>query len=121
MANDYQKLTLSGSTDGAGIKITTTATAGDLLHTATTDNTGNVFDEVWLWAYNSSGSAVLLTLEFAGVAVPDNNVKVTVPSQSGLLLVLPGFIMKNTKLLRAFAATANVIAVSGYVNRVTHS
>lgn len=121
MANDYQKIRLSGTTNGEAKKIAATATPGDTLHTATSDNTDNIYDEIWLWAYNSSSSAILLTIEFGGAAAPDQNIKVTIPSQSGALMVCPGLILKNGQTVKAFAGTTNVITVMGYINRITHS
>ena len=42
----YTKLKLSGSTDGKGIKVTQTATPGDIIHTAHV----SALDEIWLYA-----------------------------------------------------------------------
>jgi hypothetical protein len=61
----------------------------------------------------------VLTIEFGGVDVPDQNIVVTVPFKSGVVLVIPGFLLQNTMLVKAFAAVANVITLSGFVNRIT--
>jgi len=114
MAN-YTKLKLSGSTDGRQIKVAQTATAGTLIHTAH----ASALDEIWLFAVNSDTTARKLTLEFGGVASPDDLVEVTIPAESGYMCVLPGLVLTNSLVVRAFCASANVVMVGGYVNRIT--
>ena len=43
----------------------------------------------------------------------------TISGETGLELVLPGIPIQNAKIIKGFAGTANVIAVHGWVNRVT--
>lgn len=115
----YSKIKFSGSTDGRGIKVTQTATAGDTIHTAPSD--ADDYDEIWLYAYNSHSADVLLTIEFGGATAPDDNIKVTIPYQEGLVLVVPGLVLKGNAsplVVKAFAATANVISIFGFVNRI---
>lgn len=111
----YTKEKLSGSTDGRMIKIAATATPGTALHTAHATSK----DEIWLYAVNSDTTARKLTIEFGGVASPDDLIEVTIPAESGPVLVCPGFILTNSLLVKAFCATANVVMVGGYVNRIT--
>lgn len=111
----FTKQYLSGSTTGKGIKIAQTATPGTLLHTA--DATAK--DEVWVFVVNSDTTARKLTIEFGGVAVPDDLMEVTVPAESGLLCVIPGLVLGNSLVVRAWAATANVLVAYGFVNRVS--
>jgi len=114
----YTKVKLSGSTNGKGIKVAATATAGTTIHQTGTAN----IDEVWLYAYNSDTVSRLLTIEWGGVAAPDDNQKITIPSQSGLTLVVPGLTLypSGTALtVAAFAATTNVIVITGFVNRIS--
>lgn len=113
-----EKKALSGSTNGKPIKVVATATTGTTIHTAQASST-NGFDEVWLWAYNSDTSARLLTIEFGGVSAPDQNIKVTIPAQAGLVLVCPGLIIQNSLVVTAFASAANVVTLSGYVNSMS--
>ncbi len=113
------KRKLSGSTDGKAIKITQTATPGDTIHTAVAGTTAGTYDEIWLWAYNGHTLAVVLTIEFGGAIVPDQNIVVTIPFKSGLIPVVPGLILQNGMVAKAFAATANVITITGYVNSIT--
>ena len=113
------KRKLSGSTDGKAIKITQTATAGDTIHTAVAGTTAGTFDEIWLWAYNGHTAEVTLTLEFGGASVPDQNIVVTLASKSGLIPIVPGLILQNEMVVKAFAGTANVVTIIGFVNTMT--
>ena len=110
----FEKLILSGSTNGRAVKIVATATAGTLLHTAHATD----LDEVWVWAFNSDTTARKLTLEVGGVLV-DDTLEQTIPPESGLVLVIPGLILTGSVVLRAFCATANVVMCVGYVNRIS--
>jgi len=116
----FSKIALSGSTDGKMIKVAQTATAGTTLHTGST--TATTFDEVWLYAVNSSSSNVKLTIEYGGTSSPDDLIELTITAEAGLVLVVPGLVIKGNStalVVRAFAATANVINIAGYVNRIT--
>jgi hypothetical protein len=116
----FTKTLLSGSTQGRAIKVVATASAGTTIHA--TGTSASVVDEVWLYAYNSDTTDRLLTIQFGSTTSPDDDIKVTVPGQSGLILVVPGLTLTGTgaaaNTVRAFAATANVITISGYVNRI---
>ena len=114
-----RKRKLSGSTDGLMIKIVQTATAGDTIHTAVAGTTAGTFDEIWLWAVNSDTTARKLTIEYGGVAAPDDLIELTIPPESGLVLVAPGLILQNSLVVKAFCATANVVMIGGYVNTIT--
>jgi hypothetical protein len=113
----YSKQLLSGSTNGKGIKVVATATAGTLIHTAVTGTSS--LDEIWLYAHNTSSAAVKLTLEYGGVAAPDDHIEINIGAEgTGLILIAPGILLQNGLVVRAFAATANVINIFGYVNRI---
>lgn len=119
----YTKLALqpAGTTGtGLGVKVAATATAGTAIHTAS--STATTIDEVWLYAVNTSASSVKLTIEWGETTAPDGNIELTIAAESGLVLVTPGLVMQGNataKVIRAFAATANVIVIHGYVNRIT--
>ncbi len=113
----FAKNKLSGSTDGRAILITTTATAGTLIHTAVA-GTGTDFDEVWLWAMNNSSEDRILTLEWGGVTAPNDLVKSPIRVIGGLVLIMPGLILQNTTIVRAFAAVANDLQILGFVNEI---
>jgi len=113
----FSKTILSGSTDGKQIKVAATATAGTLIHTAST--TPATLHEVWLYAVNTSASDVKLTIEWGEATAPDGNIEYTVKAENGLYLIIPGLILKGNATaltIKAFAATTNVICISGYVN-----
>ena len=113
----FSKLKLSGSTNGKAIKVVQTGTAGDTIHTAVAGTSD--FDEIWLWAVNSSTSAVKLTLEWGEVAAPEGNIEVTLLPEAGLALIVPGLLLQNELIVKAFASAANVILIHGFVNRIT--
>ena len=117
----FTKTLLSGSTQGKPIKIVATATTGTTIHA--TGTSSSTIDEVWLYAYNSSTGPVTLTVEYGGTTAPDQNIKIDIPSASGLTLVVPGLILTGTgaaaNTVTAFAGSANVITISGYVNRIS--
>lgn len=114
MATTFTKVVLSGSTNGKQVKVAASATPGTTLHTAS----ATALDEIWLWAVNSSTTAVKLTVEWGEATAPDGNIEVTVPGESGYLMVVPGLVLTNSLVVKAFAGTANVLLVNGYVNRI---
>lgn len=114
---DYKKRKLSGSTDGRGIKIAATVTPGTLLHTALASLAADEWDEIWLRATNTSAAAVKLTVEWGGTTAPDDQIEITIPPEAGFTEVVPGHVLQNGAIVRAFAATANVVIVHGFVNR----
>ena len=114
----FTKTLLSGSTNGKAIKVVATATAGTTIHTAVSGSAS--LDEVWLYAHNSSASTVKLTLEWGEATAPDGNIEINVGAEgTGLVLVSPGILLQNSLVIKAFAATANVVTLTGYVNRIS--
>ena len=119
----FSKLALqpAGTTGtGLGVLVAATATAGTAVHTASA--TATTVDEIWLYAMNTSTSAVKLTIEWGEATAPNGNIELTVAAESGLVLVSPGLVLQGNataKVVRAFAATASVIVLHGYVNRIT--
>ena len=113
----FTKVLLSGSTNGKGVKIAATATAGTLIHTAVAGTSS--LDEVWLYANNTSATAVKLTLEWGEATSPDGHIEVNIGAEgTGMILVAPGILLQNGLVVRAFAGTANVLNIFGYVNRI---
>ncbi len=112
----YSKELLSGSTNGKQIKVAATATAGTLIHTATAGSTD--IDEIWLYAVNSDTTARKLTIEWGEATAPDGNIEIVIAPEDGYVLIAPGLPLQNGLVVRAFAATANVILINGYVNRI---
>lgn len=112
----FSKIPFSGSTNGKAILVSQTATAGDLIHTSQSGTTG--LDEVWLYASNNGATTVKLTVEYGGVTAAEH-IELNIPGESGLVLVVPGLVLNNAQLVRAFAGTTNVISISGYINRIS--
>jgi len=112
----YSKELLSGSTQGKGILVAATATAGTLIHTAVSGTTD--LDEIWLYGVNSSDADVKLTLEWGEATAPNGNIEQTVPAESGLMLLVPGLLLQNGLTVKAFAGTTNVIVLHGYANKI---
>ena len=113
----YSKQLLSGGTNGKGIKVSQTSTAGDTIHTGVAG--ASDLDEVWLWAVNSSDTDVKLTLEWGEATAPDGNIEFTVAAEAGLKCIVPGLLIQNSLVVKAFAGTTNVIVIHGFVNRIT--
>lgn len=112
----YTKELLSDSTNGKGVKIAAIATPGTALHTAVAGETS--LDELWIYAVNSDTTDRKLTLEWGGVASPDDSIEITVKAESGLVLIAPGLLLQNSLLLKAFCETADVVVIHGFVNRI---
>ena len=108
---------LSASTDGAGVKIAATSSAGTLIHTAI--NATDRIDEVTIWLYNSHTAALAVTFEIGGTTDPDNHLVLTIPADSGLYLAVEGLPIQNAKTIKAFAGTTNVVIATGRVLRST--
>ena len=117
----FSKVLLSGSTQGKAIKVAATTSTGTTIHA--TGTSSSVIDEVWLYAYNSSASAVTLTIQYGGTTPVDNDIKISIPATSGLTLIVPGLVLTGTgsaaNTIYAYAGTTNVITISGYVNRIS--
>lgn len=116
----FARETLSGSADGRGIKVAASATPGTTIHTG--PSTASECDEVWLFAANSSTSAVNLVIEWGGTTDPDDLITVTLaPKSEGLVPVVPGLMLKGNAtplVVKAFGSAANVITIFGYVNAI---
>ena len=112
----YTKVILSGSTDGQPINVTATASPGDAIHTCGAGTSNQ--DEIWIWAVNLSAANVELTIQWGGTTSPDQDLVVVVPPE-GLVLIVPGLILRNSLVVRAYADTTAVINLFGFANRIT--
>jgi hypothetical protein len=112
----YSKQPLSGASTGVPIAVVATASTGTTIHATGT----SAIDEVWLYATNTSSAAVVLTIQFGGTATV-NQIQQTIPANSGLTLTIPGLILApsgSAITVYAYAGTASVVNISGYVNRI---
>jgi hypothetical protein len=113
----FSKTILSASTDGRAIKVVATASTGTTIHTGSA--TAADLHEVWLYAQNTDTAARKLTIQWGSTSSPDDDIELTVQAESGLILITPGLLIKGNAtplVVRAFAATANVIMIHGFVN-----
>ena len=112
----FQKVLLSGSSNGRGIKVAATSSSGTTVHTAT--SASGAIDEVWIYAMNTDSSTRKLTLEWGGTTSPDDLIEITLDSEPGLTLIVPGLPLDGGAVVRAFAASGDVVTIHGYVNRI---
>jgi hypothetical protein len=115
----FTKQQLSGSSNGRAVKVAASSTPGTTIHTAT--STANQFDEVHLWAVNSDTTARKLTIELGGTSSPDDLIEQTIPPESGLVYVVPGLPLDGGVVVKAFCASANLVMLHGYTNRIDQS
>lgn len=117
----FTKIHLSASTGGQPIKVVATSSTGTTIHA--TGTSSSTIDEVWLYATNTDTVSRILTIEYGGTTSPDNRIIVTIPSQSGLTIAVPGLLLSGTgaaaRTITAFGSSANVINIIGYVNRIS--
>ena len=76
----------------------------------------------WPPSWPTTRAGTPATVEFGGTTAPDDLVEVTIPAEAGATLVIPGWLIKGNAtplVVKAFADTANVITVNGYVNQKT--
>ncbi len=115
----FEKQKLSGSTDGRAVPVVATATPGTTIHTGSA--TATVYDEIWLYAQNVDTNPRKLTVEWGGTATGDL-IEITIPAESGLVLVVPGLVIKGNAsplVVSAFCPTASVINIHGFINRIS--
>ena len=113
----YAKQLLSGSTNGKGILVVATSTAGTTIHTAVSGTSD--MDELWIYAVNTHSADIKLTLEWGEATEPNGNIEITVPFEEGLMLLVPGLLLQNGLTVKAFAGTGSEIVIHGYANRIT--
>lgn len=105
-------LVLSGGAgDGTPISVVATTTgAADTVHTAPAAG----YDDIYIYAANEHTADVELTVEFGNATEP---IVQTIPFKKGVYLVIPGWRLGASKVVKAFASVTAVVALSGPVNR----
>jgi len=111
---------LSGSTNGLGINITSTATGGTVVHTGHT-STG-VHELLYIFANNSATNATTITIEMgSGAAIITDSVP---QKGSGLYPLVNGLplygVSAGGTVISMFVSTTG-IHVYGHVTRVTET
>lgn len=104
---------LSASDNGRNIKVVETATPGTTIHTAD----ASAKDEVSLECANLDSVTRTLVLEVGGVTSPDDHIQIDIPPNIGAIPVMAGRVFSNSKVIRAYCATANVLVIGGSVIR----
>tara|TARA_Y100000310_G_scaffold345703_1_gene468514 strand:+ start:3832 stop:4197 length:366 start_codon:yes stop_codon:yes gene_type:complete len=115
----FSKIILSGSTDGEGIAVTaTTASQGTTIHTAVTGAAESI-DEIYIYAYSAVTTIATLSLAIGPTTATGSRLSYTVTADdlSGLHLVYPGIPLRNAKVVKAYATTADVFNLFGFANR----
>lgn len=86
-------------------------------------NNFGTMDEVWLYASNSTDTAIVTSIGWCSTLPNSNNgltMTVTLPARSGPTLIIPGLIMPSGYyIVGQAAAVANSVFVNGFVNRVS--
>jgi len=115
----FSRLLLSGSTSGQPIKVAATASPGTTIHTAVAGATA--FDEIYLWVTNTDTVTRTLTIQWGGTTDPDNLITkaYSITASSPPALIVPGLVLNGGLLVRAFASSANVLLITGYVNQIS--
>lgn len=115
----FSKSILSGSTDGCPIAVSATASPGTTIHTGPSN--AAFLHEVWLYASTYSTTPTLLTVQMGNTDV-SKQVILSLDYGSGLLVVIPGLIIKGNAsplVIRAFATVTDTVNISGYVNVIS--
>ena len=112
----FEVVQLSGGTNGRNIKVAATGTAGTIIHTAT--STGGELERITLYAVNSDSSDRKLTIKLGGTTDPDDFVEVTISTEAGFTKILENVVLNGGVVVRAFAASANVVMINGHVVRM---
>lgn len=110
--------TFNGTWTIATVPSTTTFTYTRTASNVTSASSGgSVFP-----AATAATQNVRLTVQWGGTTAVDDDITYTLTSQTGLFLICPGLIIRGNAtplVVRAFADVANVVTLSGYVNRIT--
>lgn len=108
------KVVPTGDTNGRAFKVVAAATPGTLFHTAHP----TALDEVTMYITNTDTVDRTATIEFGGTTAPDNQIRVLVPAGDTILAV-PGIPLTNSLAVGVFGSAANVLTMSGYINRIS--
>ena len=115
----WSKIILSGSTDGEGIPVTgLTPSQGTVIHTAVTGVTDSVY-EILLYAYSSATVTRELGIAIGPTTATGSRYTHTLPAGEliGLQPVMPGLVLRNAKVIKAFVTVADAVNLFGWVNR----
>lgn len=114
----FSKTILSGSSAGKQIIIGATMSPGTVIHTAISGSGADNMDEVYIYAANNDAVDRDLTIEW-GETGGTGGSTVSVPALSGYVLVIPGFVLQDSNVVRGYSETGGKVVINGYVNRIT--
>ena len=112
---------LSGAGDSSVITISGTGSgSANTIHASTSSTDANVFDEIELFAFNTSDADQTLFISTADTSL---TLEIVIPakgtaSTDGIRLVLPKFRTQDAVTISAYASTTNVIGVFGNVTEI---
>ena len=115
----YSKIILSGSTDGQAIVVTgTTASQGTVVHTGVTGAADSI-DELWIYAQSTVTTAAQISLAVGPTTATGSRLHHTVTGddKKGLILIYPGLPLRNAKVVKAYATSADIFQMWGHVQR----
>lgn len=116
----YAKVLLNGGSNGKSIVVDSSGSSGaTIIHTSVAGS--NDKDEIWIYAMNTDEDYQDLSLLWGGTVHPDDLIRVTIPPSAGPVLVIPGWILNGANIVKAYAETANVLTLNGFVNRIYSS
>lgn len=116
MASTMDKIMLSASADGDGIRISTASPidgSDTTIHTAGAGTTD--LDLVTLFASNAGSTMKRLHVKWGDTT---DSIIVPVEPQAGLVLIVADLPISDSNVVTASAETVDVITVFGYVNRI---
>ena len=115
----WSKIILSGSVDGQSIVVTGSAPSlGKVIHTAVTGAAASL-DEVIIYAYNTVTTAREISFAIGPTTATGSKYTHTLPAVDfgGLQPVMPGLVLRNAKVIKAFVTADSGVQVFGWVNR----
>ncbi len=115
----FKKVPLSADPRNQGLKITPTDLAGAVVvHTAISGTNETQYDEVSVMAHNSSVNDVKIFMDL-GSGDSARIVEQIIQKETGMVPVLLGHRCDNATEIKAYAETADVISLTGDVDRFT--
>ena len=114
MADSFQKLILSGSTNGLPIAINA-ITSGSANTITVADSTA--LSELWLSAFNYSNTDTTLYVLIGGTSAYQIFSQV-IPAGRGLVPILSGLCYTGSVIIKAYASLTGSISVVGFENRI---
>jgi hypothetical protein len=119
MTTTFERVKLSGSTDGRPILINSEDYLTPItIHTAASGTTS--WDEVWLWASNLGIYEKIIRLHWG--TSTGYILTLSLPPRVGMMSLAPGFMIRNGLVVSAWAALyqGSFVNIAGYVNRITN-